>query len=136
MVRGSRLATAGGLALLALLARSSIPAENCPAVDPTPAPPERVCPAVDRIRTASLRVFLDRRTGRVRAPSPEEARALFESGGRDTEGLELLEIVVHPDGMRSVDLKGAFSSRVVLRRNPDGTLTMRCLPPGSGGEEK
>ena len=91
---------------------------------------------MDRAGSAGLRIFLDRRTGRVRAPTPEEARALVESGGRGVEFLEPLEIVVHPDGMRSVDLKGAFSSRVVARRNPDGSITKRCLPKGADAEKK
>lgn len=136
MTPRSRLARAAGAAVLTLLARSPVDARDCPAIDPPLAGRERVCPAVDRVGTAGLRVFLDRRTGRLRAPTPEEARTLLESGGREIEGLEPLEIVVHPDGMRTVDLKGAFSSRVVARRNPDGSVTTRCLPAGPGAGEE
>ena len=119
------------VAAVALLARAPMPAQECPAVDPPPVSPARDCPAVDRVGGGGLRVFLDRRTGRVRAPTPEEARALVESGGRGVEFLEPLEIVVHSDGMRSVDLKGAFSSRVVARRNSDGSVILRCSPQGA-----
>ena len=91
---------------------------------------------MDRVGKAALRIFLDRRTGRLRAPTPEEARALFESGGRGVEDLEPIEIVVHPDGMRSIDLKGAFSSAVVSRRNPDGSLSTRCVPAGPATEPR
>jgi hypothetical protein len=103
---------------------------DCPPIDSPPATVMAYCPAVDRVGKAGLRIFLDRRTGRLRAPSPEEARALFESGGLGVEGLEPVEIVVHPNGMRSVDLKGAFSYEVVSRRNADGSLSMRCVPTG------
>ena len=113
-----------------------MPAQECPAVDPPPVKLARDCPAVDRVGGAGLRVFLDLRTGRVRAPTPEEARALVESGGRGVEFLEPLEIVVHPDGTRSVDLKGAFSSRVVARRSPDGSVRTLCLPQAANPEKK
>lgn len=124
------------MAAAALLARAPMPAQECPAVDPPPVFSAPVCPAVDRVGGAGLRVFLDRRTGRLRAPTPEEARALVEAGGRGVEFLEPLEVVVHPNGMRSVDLKGAFSSRVLARRNPDGSVTARCLPDRAGAEKK
>jgi hypothetical protein len=108
----------------------SIEPRECPAIDP-PAASAPYCPAVDPVGRASLRVFLDHRTGRVRAPTPEEARALFEARGRQVEYLEPLEVVRHPDGMRSVDLKGAFSSRVLAHKNPDGSVSTRCVPPGA-----
>jgi hypothetical protein len=91
---------------------------------------------VDRVGKAALRIFLDRRTGTLRPPTPDEARALFESGALAVEGLEPIEIVVHPNGMRTVDLKGAFSYAVVSRRNPDGSLSTRCIPTGSGTEPR
>jgi hypothetical protein len=116
-----------------LLASAAQPLPDCPAIDP-PLPP-RTCPAIDPVRPApraGLRVFLDRRTGRVRPPTPEEARALVESAGRGVEYLEPLEIVVSPDGMRSVDLKGAFEARIEVRRNPDGSISERCVPGSAG----
>jgi hypothetical protein len=103
---------------------------ECPAIDPLPARAP-YCPAVDPVCRASLRAFLDRRTGRVRAPTPEEARALFEARQSGVEYLEPLEVVRHPDGMRSVNLKGAFSSRVVAHKDPDGSVSTRCVPLGA-----
>ena len=90
---------------------------------------------MDSVGSAALRVFLDRRTGRLRAPTAEEARALFESGGRTVAYLEPLEVVHHPNGMRTVNLKGAFSFKAVAKRNPDGSLSMTCVPPGSAPVE-
>ncbi len=133
-----RFGTAGRMAVLVGLATfrpTAAPAGDCPPVDP-PRPVVSECPAADPVGRAGLRVFRDRRTGRLRAPTPEEARALFASGGRGIESLEPLEIVVHPDGMRSVDLKGAFDSEIVVRRNPDGSLATICRSAGSMQEKK
>jgi hypothetical protein len=125
-----RLAAAA--ALLAISAGAPIPAQDCPNVDPPPRPALE-CPAIDARRPAGpgLRIFLDRRTGRVRAPTLEEIRALAAEGRPGADYLEPLEVVVYPDGMRSVDLKGAFEFRVVAKRNKDGSLSARCLPPGT-----
>lgn len=131
--RKIRLAAAA-LAAMTFLAGLSTLALDCPAIDPVPTF-EPSCPAADPVGPVGLRIYLDRRTGRVRAPTPEEARALFEAGGRGIENLEPLEVIVHPDGMRSVDLKGAFEQQVVLRRNPDGSITIRCMP-GPAAEQK
>jgi len=127
-----RLALSATLCLAAIGSSASLSAEprECPPIDP-PAASAPDCPAVDPVGRASLRVFLDRRTGRVRAPTPEEARALFEARESRVEYLEPLEVVVHPDGMRSVNLKGAFSSQVVAHKNPDGSVSTQCMPAGT-----
>jgi hypothetical protein len=122
-------------AALLLFAAAGRGAE-CPAVDP-PRSRTATCPAIDPVARAAagLRIFLDRRTGRVRPPTPAEARSLFDAGGRGVEYLEPLEVIVSPDGMRSVDLKGAFEYRIEMRHAPDGTLRARCVP-GDSGEPK
>ena len=127
-----RFRLAAAAALLAMLAAARAPAQECPNVDPPPRPAAE-CPAIDPIRPAGpgLRMFLDRRTGRVRPPTIEEIRAFAAAESAAAAYLEPLEIVVHADGMRSVDLKGAFEFRVVARRNPDGSISTRCLPPGT-----
>jgi len=131
MTRSTRLAAA---AALSLLLRPCLPAEECPAVDlPIHEP---ACSPVDLPASVGLRVFIDRATGRMRAPTAEEARALYESGGRGLENLEPLEVVVHPNGMRSVDLKGAFNYNVVRTRRPDGSFETRCVPANAAPEEK
>ena len=118
--------------LAAAAAAAAAPGDACPPIDPPAA--TRVCPAIDAVlpRAApGLRVFLDRRTGRIRPPTLEEVRALGEAGGRGAEHLEPIEVFVHPDGAWSVDLKGAFESRVVVRRRPDGSLETRCRTGGA-----
>jgi hypothetical protein len=128
-----RVAAALTLGLIAGIYPLPAGGGECPATD-VPGPSARVwCPPIDRAgppARAALRVFLDRRTGRLRAPTPEEARALVETGGAGPEYLEPLEVVVHPNGMRSVDLKGAFSFNVVTRKNPNGSVSTRCVPAG------
>jgi len=124
MRRLSRLAAA---AAASILLTPLLPAAECPAIDP-PAGGDVVCPAIDVPGGAGLRVFRDRRTGRFRAPTPEEARALYEARGKAIESLQPFEVVVHPNGMRSVDLKGAFAFDVILTRRPDGSVTARCVP--------
>jgi hypothetical protein len=99
-----------------------------------------VCPAIDPVRApvdAGLRVFLDRRTGRIRPPTLEEVRALGEAAakGRRVEYLEPIEVFARPDGSWSVDLKGAFEAQVVVRRRPDGTFETRCLTGGGAATE-
>jgi hypothetical protein len=129
---GKLLVVLGIATLLPTAARAA----DCPPVDD---PPRRVvsdCPAVDPVGKAGLRIFRDRRTGGLRAPTPEEARALYASGGRGIESLEPLEIVVHPDGMRSADLKGAFDSELVVRRNADGSLVTACRTAGATAVKK
>ncbi len=95
---------------------------------------ETACPADDRFGWAGLRAFIDPQTGQLRAPTPEEAAQLAaEVQASRLQALSELEVVVHPDGMQSVDLKDAFLIDLVARRNPDGSLTTVCLPPGVSG---
>ena len=112
------------------LALATLPAGA--AQDP-PAPPVReVCPADDAAAGPALRAFIDPETGQLRAPSPEEARALADAARADlARAVESLEAVVHPDGMISLDLKGFFMQNVVAVRTPDGSLSMGCVdgPP-------
>jgi len=86
------------------------------------------CPA-EGLGQAGFRAFIDLRTGELREPTVEEALAL--AAGTRSESLqpvEILEAVVHPDGMISVDLKGHFMQNLVAVRNPDGSLSMGCGP--------
>lgn len=76
----------------------------------------------------SMQVFVDPATGRLRQPTPEEARQLAEQLRpwlrRD---IEELEVVRHPSGMLSVDLKGRFQSVAFATVEPTGKLAFQCL---------
>ena len=87
------------------------------------------CPAQESFGRGGFRAFIDPETGELREGTPEEQRAL--SAGARTESssaAEIPEMVVYPDGMVVVDLKGQFMQSVTMVRNPDGSLSMRCGP--------
>jgi len=124
--------------LLALLIVCAMPAgaaqkktRSKKSADRTPTAASAVgpeCPA-EGLGQAGFRAFIDLRTGELREPTVEEALAL--AAGTRSESLqpvEILEAVVHPDGMISVDLKGHFMQNLVAVRNPDGSLSMGCGP--------
>src|SRR5262245_13171421 len=70
---------------------------------------------------AGQTVAIDRQTGKLRPPTPEEARNLAERLtnflNRSDQGLT---IVTHPNGTQSVDLQGRFQSVALARINSDG----------------
>jgi hypothetical protein len=87
------------------------------------------CPADETLGQGGFRAFIDPETGQLREGTPEEQRAL--SAGARTEAAnaaEIPEMVVYPDGMIVVDLKGQFMQSVTVVRNPDGSLSTRCGP--------
>jgi hypothetical protein len=78
------------------------------------------------------------------ACQPDDTEALAEdvtaqAGRRATDrALEERERLVssltevrHPDGSVSVDLQEAFWNRIVMQRNADGSISIRCFPAGS-----
>ena len=78
-----------------------------------------------------MRVFRDPETGRLRQPTREEAAELDRAEAEAApESERIFRVVEHPDGMKSVDLQGAFAQAVVVTRNADGSLTFRCMPDG------
>ncbi|MEJ7615809.1 MAG: PA domain-containing protein [Pyrinomonadaceae bacterium] len=81
-----------------------------------------------KVDIGGAQVAVDPRTGKLRQPTPEEARALAQSMqklyNRSTKGLTLTR---HPDGMKSVDLKGRFLNFSVANTNPDGTIATTCV---------
>lgn len=117
----------GRFAALCLLGALALPLS----ADDDPA----ACPAIDRAaadpaRTAGLLAFRDQATGLLRQPTAEEAAALARAAAAQAapESQPVLEVIVHPDGMKTLDLKGRFEAAVVATRNPDGTVALRCVP--------
>lgn len=76
---------------------------------------------------AGWRVAIDPETGELGMPGAEPAVALetdlASMLSRSDEGLE---VVVHPDGRKSVDLQGRFMDMTVVHRDADGTLRATC----------
>ncbi len=90
---------------------------------------DTVCPADDRFARAGFRAFIDPQTGQLRPPTPEEAQALSRAARAEfAQPAESLQPIVLPDGTIAVDLKGLFMQNLVALKNPDGSLSMRCLP--------
>jgi hypothetical protein len=85
------------------------------------------CPAEESVGQGGFRAFIDPETGELREGTPEEQRAL-SSGARALSAAEIPEMVVYPDGMVVVDLKGQFMQSVTAVRNPDGSLSIGCGP--------
>jgi len=87
------------------------------------------CPAEESVGQGGFRAFIDPETGELREGTPEEQRAL-SSGARVLSASpgEIPEMVVYPDGMVVVDLKGQFMQSLTAVRNPDGSLSIGCAP--------
>jgi hypothetical protein len=88
---------------------------------------EEMAPAVPKVIVA-----IDPQTGRLRAPTPEERRALMEKSRRSLAlfaGRTVVE--TDPDGRKRAHLGPEFFRWSLVRKNPDGTLTFDCLPTGA-----
>lgn len=87
------------------------------------------CPAQETFGQSGFRAFIDPETGELREGTPEEQRALSAAArAESSNAAEIPEMVVYPDGMVVVDLKGQFMQSVTMVRNPDGSLSTRCGP--------
>ena len=77
---------------------------------------------------AGQTVAIDRQTGKLRPPTPEEARKLAEGLknflSRSDQGLT---IVTHPNGAQSVDLQGRFQTATLAKINRDGSTSEKCV---------
>ena len=75
-----------------------------------------------------VRAFIDPTTGRLREPTPEETAALtrFLAAALALPGPP--QIVQHANGALSAQLGEDYMNDVVVRRNPDGTLSWVCVP--------
>jgi hypothetical protein len=84
--------------------------------------------SVSTVQVAGQTVAVDRATGRLRPPTPEERKALAaglkKMLNRSTEGLVEKQ---HANGAKSVDLQGRFQSVAVANVNSDGTVAEKCV---------
>jgi septal ring-binding cell division protein DamX len=80
------------------------------------------------IQFANQKITVDAKTGKLRKPTVEEARALVEQltgmTNRSTEGLQ---VAPSANGGHKVDLQGRFQSVILAKPNPDGTSEVRCV---------
>jgi hypothetical protein len=77
---------------------------------------------------AGQSVAIDPQTGKVRPPTPDEARqlgaALKNYLNRSSQGLT---VKTHPNGVQSVDLQGRFQSVSVAKINANGSVSEKCV---------
>jgi len=76
-----------------------------------------------------LTVVRDAQTGKLRAPTPAEQRALrpIPRHQTTTNPVQKPKSVVRPDGTRAIDLGERGLVYSVVRRNPDGSLSGHCV---------
>ncbi len=98
-----------GTALAAILVLAVVVALGTTAVAQQAAKSEGQTVAVDK--------------GKLRQPTPEEAKELGVDLKQQTTGLRTLS----KQGAVGVDLDGGFESAVVVKRNPDGSLSAACV---------
>ena len=100
---------------------ASASAQNAPA---TPAQ----APSAEAAGQAGMRAFIDPATGQLRQPTPEEAAALHRFVLRALTIPTTAQVVSYPNGMLSALLGDEYMNDVVVRKNPDGTLSWVCVP--------
>jgi hypothetical protein len=85
---------------------------------------------------AGQTVAVDPQTGKLRPPTPDEARqlgmALRNYLNRSSQGLT---VKTHPNGAQSVDLQGRFQSVSLAKVNPDGSASEKCVTSMQEAEE-
>ena len=63
------------------------------------------------------------------APTLEETREKLDRWRAErVRILSSLYEVGHPDGSVSIDSQDLFAHEIVMRRNPDGSISIRCMP--------
>ena len=113
------------MAVLALALGTSASAAAQKSVSPTAAV---AADGYTYVPFAGQTVAIDRQTGKLRPPTPEEARKLTEGLknflSRSDQGLT---VVTHPNGAQSVDLQGRFQSVTLAKINSDGSTSEKCV---------
>lgn len=95
------------------------------------APPSAADNAATPDGVSSLRVVRDKETGKLRAPTAEEAKAMAaaERAERKASGERPVVVRQHPGGMKSAVLPPEYLSTLKGERQPDGRLKMRHADP-------
>lgn len=85
---------------------------------------------------AGQSVAVDRQTGKLRPPTPAEARrlgmALKKYLNRSSQGLT---VRTHPNGAQSVDLQGRFQNVSLAKVDSDGSASEKCVTSMQEAEE-
>lgn len=98
------------------------PAAKSPAKKRT-APAKTVEPAA----ASGLRAFRDPVTGELRQPTEDELRSIDEGSRRALPEERVSELIVHPDGSKSMNLVSGYMTSVVVRKDAQGKVEKRCF---------
>ena len=108
------------------------PAPPTSAQSPAQNPASGTAPASGTTSTTAgpaqgLTVVRDAETGRLRAPTPDEMRALQRTGPSPLAAPPQPTMVTGPDGRRHVQLGERGMVYSVIKRGPDGKLDQQCV---------
>lgn len=122
-------ALAMGLAALAVLAAPALVAEEAPAAAKPEAPAGAATaePVEVELPGVGLTVAIDPVTGRLRQPTPEEARALAAGMMQKLGRKGPAQVVHHRDGMLSAVLTTDYLDYSVATVDADGNLSLTCV---------
>lgn len=122
--------TSAGVAVMIALgvaASAGAGEKKAPAKPASSAPVAQAAPA-----PAGLTAFVDAKTGKLRQPTPEEARQLAASMPFLSRAAENVQVTQFQDGTLSADLSGTFLNVWVARVNPDGSVSQGCADSAAG----
>jgi hypothetical protein len=102
------------------------PAVSAPAQNEVAKPAQ--VPSTEAAGQAGVRAFIDPATGQLREPTPEEAASLTRFLVRAFALPAAPQVVQYPNGMLSAQLGEEYMNDVIVRKNPDGTLSWVCVP--------
>lgn len=93
-------------------------------------PAQQVKPAA-----SGLIAFRDPITGEQRQPTEEELRRIGDASRGAAPEPDVTELIVHPDGSKTLRVKSGFWMSVVVRRNADGTVEQKCFDDQEAARE-
>jgi hypothetical protein len=78
------------------------------------------------VGSAGQQVAIDAKTGKFRAPTPEELQILTApmANNQSSEGLVVKS---GPNGLKTIDLDGRFENFTMVKIGPDGKLVSGCV---------
>ncbi len=77
--------------------------------------------------SAGMIVGFDPETGQLGMPTTEQLKEIQMAEDPMNWSDEGLEVVIHPDGSKSIDVQGRFMESSVVRMGPDGKLHFDCV---------
>jgi hypothetical protein len=83
--------------------------------------------AKEGVGMAGQKVHIDPHTGKIKDPDPEDDKALSDTFRQTLKPAAPLQPVRLPNGALMVDLQEQVMDSTVVRRGPDGRLTMECI---------